>query len=97
MNEQIATKIGRRKISSIRSSRAECIVTSCGFCNIQLTQVQFSGRSSKNRIPVLTLPQFLGPALGIQDEALGLQMNRIDPSQITELLLEMRSDNGIYG
>jgi heterodisulfide reductase subunit B len=96
-NEHIATKIGRKKISSIRTSRAECIVTSCGFCNLQLTQAQFIGRSGKNRIPVLTLPQFLGPALGIQDEALGLKMNRINPSQITELLLELRSDNGIYG
>lgn len=96
-DEQIATKIGRKKISNIRSSRAECIVTSCGLCTIQLAQVQFIGRVGTKRIPVLTLPQFLGPVLGIQDESLGLQKNRINPSQITDLLVKLRSDNGIYG
>jgi heterodisulfide reductase subunit B len=90
MNEKLAGKVGMDKVRNVKESGAEGIVTACAYCDIQLTQVQFGGRWEKSRIPVLTLPQFLGPALGIDDDDLGLHLNRISPSRILGSLAGVR-------
>ncbi|MFW9958096.1 MAG: CoB--CoM heterodisulfide reductase iron-sulfur subunit B family protein [Candidatus Odinarchaeota archaeon] len=90
MDKKLAGKIGRGKISSIRAAGAKGIITVCAYCVVQLTHAQFGNRAGKTRLPVLTLPQFLGPALGILDDDLGIQMNRISPSQLLNSLSGMR-------
>jgi heterodisulfide reductase subunit B len=90
MDDKLASKVGMEKIRSIKEAGAEGIVTACAYCDIQLSQVQLGGRLEKSRIPVMTLPQFLGPALGILDGELGMHMNRISPSRILESLTGVR-------
>ena len=90
MDKKLAGKIGREKIISIRDAGAKGIITACAYCVVQLTHAQFGNRAGKTRIPVLTLPQFLGPALGILDDDLGIQMNRISPSRLLDSLTGMR-------
>ena len=83
MDEEVGNAIGRDKIENIRDENADGIVTACVFCDIQLTQVQFGeGASDKPKIPVITLPQFLGPALGIDEDSLGIQLTKISPQTI---------------
>jgi len=83
MDPHVAAKIGLDKIRNIRDENADGIVTACSFCDIQLTQVQYEeGVDPATRIPVLTLPQFLGPALGIDKNALGIYLNKISPDKI---------------
>jgi heterodisulfide reductase subunit B len=90
MDQSLAVKIGLDKIRNIRTEKADGIVTACVFCDIQLTQVQFGeGVDEKERIPVLTLPQFLGPALGISPEKLGISFNKISPSRIFAGVMEV--------
>jgi heterodisulfide reductase subunit B len=87
MDEEVANKIGLDKIKNIRNEKAEGIVTACVFCDIQLTQVQFGETAGDEpKIPVLTLPQFLGPAMGINFNSLGIQLNKIDPQAILQEL-----------
>lgn len=90
MDETVAGKVGMEKIRNIRDAGAAGIVTACTSCDIQLAQVQFGGRLEKSRIPVMTLSQFLGPALGISDDDLGLYMSRTSPSQIIGSLTGVR-------
>ena len=90
MDEKLAGKVGMEKIRNIRDAGADGIVTACAYCDIQLSQVQFGGRLEKSRIPVVTLPQFLGPAIGIVDDDLGMHMNRTSPSQILGSLTGVR-------
>jgi heterodisulfide reductase subunit B len=90
MDEKLAGKIGMEKIRNVREAGAAGIVTACAYCDIHLAQVQFGGRLEKSRIPVMTLPQFLGPALGILDDDLGMHMNRTSPSRILESLTGVR-------
>ena len=86
MDQEVANKIGLDKIKNIRNERAQGIVTACVFCDIQLTQVQFGDTAgSEPKIPVLTLPQFLGPALGINFDKLGIQLNKISPEAILQV------------
>ncbi|MHA1964245.1 MAG: CoB--CoM heterodisulfide reductase iron-sulfur subunit B family protein [Candidatus Thorarchaeota archaeon] len=83
MDEEVGNAIGRDKIENIRAENADGIITACVFCDIQLTQIQFgSGSSDKAKIPVITLPQFLGPALGINEDSLGIQLIKISPQSI---------------
>jgi heterodisulfide reductase subunit B len=85
MDEEVANKIGLDKIKNIRTAKADGIVTACVFCDIQLTQVQFGDMADNEpKIPVLTLPQFLGPALGIDFDSLGIQLNKISPQAILQ-------------
>lgn len=83
MDEGVATKIGRDKIRNLQDANVHGVVTACEFCDIQLTQVQFGeGFDPELRIPVLSLPQFLGPALGLEPESLGVDLNKISPESI---------------
>lgn len=85
MDDEVGNAIGRDKIENIRAENADGIVTACVFCDIQLTQVQFGeGASDKPKIPCMTLPQLLGPAIGIDSESLGIQLNKISPLAILE-------------
>ncbi|MFX1485163.1 MAG: CoB--CoM heterodisulfide reductase iron-sulfur subunit B family protein [Promethearchaeota archaeon] len=85
MDEEVGNAIGRDKIENIRAENADGIITACVFCDIQLTQVQFGeGSDDKPKIPVITLPQFLGHALGIDDDSLGIQLIKIKPQAILE-------------
>jgi heterodisulfide reductase subunit B len=83
MDSHVATMIGLDKIRNIQDEGADGIVTACVFCDIQLTQVQFEEDfDPRGRIPVLTIPQFLGPALGIDKNTLGTYLNKISPDKL---------------
>ncbi len=85
MDSDVATKIGLDKIANIRAEKADGIITACEFCDIQLTQIQFEDiANDEPKIPVIPLPQFLGPALGIDFERLGIHLNKIDPQVILQ-------------
>lgn len=90
MDQEVATKIGMDKIRNIKAEKVDGIVTACVFCDIQLTQVQFGeGTENESRVPVLTLPQFLGPALGIEPTRLGIGYNKINPSRVFASVVEV--------
>ncbi|MHA1134953.1 MAG: CoB--CoM heterodisulfide reductase iron-sulfur subunit B family protein [Candidatus Thorarchaeota archaeon] len=85
MDSEVATKIGLDKIQNIRNENVDGIITACEFCDIQLTQVQFDDLAGDApKIPVIPLPQFLGPAIGIDFEKLGFSLNKIDPQAILQ-------------
>ncbi len=86
MDADVATRIGLDKIKNIREEDVDGIITACEFCDIQLTQVQFDDLAEQGvpKIPVIPLPQFLGPALGINFDKLGIYLNKIDPKTILQ-------------
>ena len=87
MDSDAANNIGLEKINNVRMAGAAGIVTACVFCDIQLTQVQFgNGDEPGPRVPILTLPQFLGAAMGIDEEALGIPLNKIRPGNIIDTM-----------
>jgi heterodisulfide reductase subunit B len=89
MDETVAAAIGLDKIDNVTAAGADGIVTACVFCDIQLTQVQFGELAgSRKKIPIITIPQFLGAALGIDEEHLGVALNKISPQPILNSLQE---------
>ncbi len=91
VDESVANKIGMEKINNLQDADVQGLVTACVFCDIQLTQVQFGeGMEPQKRVPVLTLPQFLGPAIGIDADSLGTYLNKIPPDGIFASMAEAR-------
>jgi len=85
MDQDVATKIGLDKIRNIRNENVDGIITACEFCDIQLTSIQFDDLAGDEpKIPVIPLPQFLGPAIGIDFDKLGIHLNKIDPKVILQ-------------
>jgi heterodisulfide reductase subunit B len=83
MDQNASEAIGREKIENMKIAGAEGLITACAFCTIQLTQVQFGvGVDRAEAIPVITLPQFLGSAMDIDSDRLGLHLNRISADRI---------------
>ena len=71
----LANAISRDKYDSIESSGADCIVTPCPFCLMQLDTAQqgFEGR----KIPVLYVTQLMALAMGSDCRSVGLQHHKV--------------------
>jgi heterodisulfide reductase subunit B len=89
MDESVAARIGINKVENALDASAEGLVTSCVFCDIQLTQVQFGDDVNTDQLPIIPITQFLGPALGIEDDALGFELNKINPEGILSKFKEV--------
>ncbi|MDD1768953.1 MAG: CoB--CoM heterodisulfide reductase subunit B, partial [Methanomassiliicoccales archaeon] len=71
----LAAAISKDKCDHIESAGADCIVTPCPFCLLQLdtVQEQFEGR----KIPVLHVAQLLAYAIGADWSALGFDLHKV--------------------
>ncbi|UCH04082.1 MAG: CoB--CoM heterodisulfide reductase iron-sulfur subunit B family protein [Candidatus Thorarchaeota archaeon] len=88
-SEDIATNVLRDKMISARDASANCLVTNCPACHTQF-DVQLIGMKDENgeslELPALFVTQILGLAMGIDQEPLGLELNRISLDPIADIL-----------
>ncbi|MDH4229796.1 MAG: CoB--CoM heterodisulfide reductase iron-sulfur subunit B family protein [Nitrospirota bacterium] len=73
---------------------ADCLVTPCPLCHMNLDIYQGRAEKEMDRkigLPILHLPQLVGLALGIEPRELGLEKNMVD----TGRLLELASRGGV--
>jgi heterodisulfide reductase subunit B len=76
----VSLDMTREKLQNIREAGADLIVTPCGFCVFQFDRGQIEIRDKLGvqfNIPVLHYVQFLGLALGLPPEKVGLANNAI--------------------
>lgn len=72
-------------VDSAANAKADCLVTPCPLCQMQLDIYQEHAQEmthSKAKLPVLHLTQLVGLALGIPHKELGLDYNVIDTSKL---------------
>jgi succinate dehydrogenase / fumarate reductase cytochrome b subunit len=72
-------------VNSAADGGADCIVTPCPLCQMQLDIYQDNAQElskSKARVPVLHLSQLVGLALKVPAERLGLDYNVIDATKL---------------
>ena len=89
IKEEIALKMAKKKLDSIKSENADAIVSICPFCTIM-----YEGNQKKIEktfettygIPVIYYPQLLGVAFGIPSENLGFKLNKIKSEKISSYL-----------
>jgi len=87
MNKEASLKQAGRHLGDAVDAQADCLVTPCPLChlNLDLQQPlaeQVAGREL--RMPVLHLPQLVGLALGLEPEQLGLGHHVVRPTAVID-------------
>lgn len=85
VDENITFNIAGRKLDHVKDVATDVINLVCPLCNIIYDRNQRIIEKRLNKkydIPVLFFPQILGLALGIDNEELGLKMNRVKVSDL---------------
>ena len=74
---------------SAKEGRANVLVTNCPACHTQF-DVQLIGMKDDNgeslELPAMFVTQILGLAMGLDQEQLGLELNRISLDPISDIL-----------
>ncbi len=88
-NPDVSLDMAKEKLENMRDAGAECVVTPCAFCHLQFDRGQVDIRNQLGvdfNIPVLHYVQFLGLALGLEPEKLGLYNNAIPVDPVLKKL-----------
>ncbi len=89
IDEELCLNIANEKLGDVKAAGADCITLVCPFCSIMYDDNQRKIESTFNssyNLPVLFYPQLLGLAMGFDPREIGLNMNRVKP---TELIAQM--------
>ena len=79
MNKEASLKQAGRHLGDAIDAEADCLVTPCPLCHLNLDLQQPLAEQVVGReldMPVLHLPQLVGLALGLEPKELGLQQAR---------------------
>ena len=86
MSEQdLALELINKLLRNAQENGAQCLITPCPLCQINLDayQSQVNSKFKTNyNLPVLFLTQLIGVALDIKPNALGLQRNIVSPMKV---------------
>jgi len=89
INDELSMDLSKKKLDSGRQLGAEYVCVACPYCHLQFDTVQermFAGKQRSDRLPSILYPQLLGLCMGIDEKALGLEMNRIPLDGIKRFL-----------
>ena len=87
--DELSMDLTGKKIDEAIQTGADYLCVACVYCQLQFDRVQsilISKRSEKHYLPSILYPQLLGLVLGIDEEVLGLNQNKLDLSGITSYL-----------
>jgi heterodisulfide reductase subunit B len=89
VNEPLAIRLARDKIKSMKEAGAEFATVVCPACGNQIDLQQLGLKESYEEVydlPVLLYPQILALAMGMSEEDIGLEMNRVAADPILDHL-----------
>ncbi len=89
VDEDIAIRLARDKVKSMKEAGAAFATVVCPACGNQLDLQQLGLKESYGEVynlPVLVYPQILGLAIGLNEEEVGLGMNRVPADPILDHL-----------
>jgi heterodisulfide reductase subunit B len=89
INDELSVDLTKRKLESGKQSGADYLCTACPYCHIQFDTVQkmmLSKDGMNHSLPSIIYPQLLGLCMGIDEEILGLDMNKISLNRIKDFL-----------
>ena len=87
MNKEASLKQAGRHLGDAVDADADCLVTPCPLChlNLDLQQPLAEGVVGRElKMPVLHLPQLVGLALGLDPEELGLSRHVVRPTSVID-------------
>jgi len=87
MNKDASLKQAGRHLGDAVDADADCLVTPCPLCHLNLDLQQPLAERVVGRelnMPVLHLPQLIGLALGLEPKELGMQRHVVKPASIID-------------
>jgi succinate dehydrogenase / fumarate reductase cytochrome b subunit len=87
MNKDASLKQAGRHLGDAVDADADCLVTPCPLCHLNLDLQQPLAERTVGRelnMPVLHLPQLVGLALGLEPKELGFQRHSVKPSSVID-------------
>jgi succinate dehydrogenase / fumarate reductase, cytochrome b subunit len=87
MNKDASLKQAGRHLGDAVDADADCLVTPCPLCHLNLDLQQPLAERTVGRelnMPVLHLPQLVGLALGLEPKELGFQRHIVKPSSVID-------------
>jgi succinate dehydrogenase / fumarate reductase cytochrome b subunit len=87
MNKEASLKQAGRHLGDAVDAQADCLVTPCPLCHLNLDLQQPLAQRVVGRsldMPVLHLPQLVGLALGLSPKELGMQRHVVKPSAVID-------------
>jgi succinate dehydrogenase / fumarate reductase, cytochrome b subunit len=85
--EQVALKESHVALSQARDAGADCMVTPCPLCHLAMDAYQRKAEAANGteyNMPVLHLPQLLGLALGLPQEAMQFKRHMVPVDRVLE-------------
>ena len=89
VNDSLSMDLTGKKLADGKRAGADFLCVACPYCQMQFDRVQQMMASRGDAVPCLpsvVFPQLLGLALGISGDALGMNMNVLDISNIESFL-----------
>ncbi len=86
-NKQASLKQAGRHLGDAVNAEADCLVTPCPLCHLNLDLQQPAAErivGRKLQMPVLHLPQLVGLALGLEPDDLGLKRHLVRPRAVID-------------
>jgi len=87
MNKEASLKQAGRHLGDAVDADADCLVTPCPLCHLNLDLQQPLAERTVGRelnMPVLHLPQLVGLALGLDPKELGMQRHVVRPASVID-------------
>jgi succinate dehydrogenase / fumarate reductase, cytochrome b subunit len=87
MNKEASLKQAGRHLGDAADADADCLVTPCPLCHLNLDLQQPLAERVMGRelnMPVLHLPQLIGLALGLEPKELGLGRHIVKPTSVID-------------
>ncbi|UGS34565.1 CoB--CoM heterodisulfide reductase iron-sulfur subunit B family protein [Capillimicrobium parvum] len=87
MNKEASLKQAGRHLGDAKDADADCVVTPCPLCHLNLDLQQPGAEKITGRVldmPVLHLPQLVGLALGLSPKDLGLGRHVVKPTSVID-------------
>ncbi len=87
MNKRTSLKQAGRHLGDALDADADCVVTPCPLCHLNLDLQQPLAERVVGRdlnMPVLHLPQLVGLALGLEPKELGMQRHVVRPTSVID-------------
>ena len=87
MNQEASLKQAGTHIGDAKDAQADCVVTPCPLCHLNLDLQQPLAEKAVGReldVPVLHLPQLVGLALGLSPKELGMGRHVVKPTSVID-------------
>jgi succinate dehydrogenase / fumarate reductase cytochrome b subunit len=87
MNKEASLKQAGRHLGDALDAEADCLVTPCPLCHLNLDLQQPAAERVTGRplgMPVLHLPQLVGLALGLEPKELGMSKHVVRPTSVID-------------